>query len=329
MPPDPQAARRRMNLMASVSRSSGLEKDGDDLKNYKIQEEYRNFIQEKLDTVFARHTERVHETEAEKRQRIDAQENLLILFRKLREGIYSSGRNDEFAMEAYETSLYLSVIFESPKQTASIIPHLLTLTHTSTSSSSAPSPSKYSVLVSLLHHLATSYPSQSTYNQQLDSLPSTLLPRRSIAAVWLASLAKSLRTRNYASFEALSRKKSVLEVVQESHADKSVSETSEPTGTGTQQSNLASRALSCLIASLRRKSGDTAWVIIRSAYREIACDQAAKETRNWLTRSLSLDSVVAEELSLKVDDWLEQKASLGHVRRKEGVEGRWIICKVR
>ncbi|KAF8882027.1 hypothetical protein CPB84DRAFT_225698 [Gymnopilus junonius] len=44
-----------MNLMASVSRSSGLEKDGDDLKNYNAQEEYRRFIQEKVDNIFENH----------------------------------------------------------------------------------------------------------------------------------------------------------------------------------------------------------------------------------------------------------------------------------
>ncbi|KAJ6585326.1 hypothetical protein B0H19DRAFT_1109218 [Mycena capillaripes] len=39
------APRRKMEHIASVSRSSGLEKDGDALKNFDVQDEYRTFIQ--------------------------------------------------------------------------------------------------------------------------------------------------------------------------------------------------------------------------------------------------------------------------------------------
>ncbi|EAU86223.2 hypothetical protein CC1G_03434 [Coprinopsis cinerea okayama7 len=67
----------RMELMASVSRSSGLERDGDDLKNYNIQQEYREFIQGKLDGFSKRYPLEIRSAD---KQRIEAQENLLILF---------------------------------------------------------------------------------------------------------------------------------------------------------------------------------------------------------------------------------------------------------
>jgi hypothetical protein len=82
---------------------------------------FRRFTFDKLprqvDDVFSRNPRGPNLTDSETRQRIDAQENVLILFRelpmlsfltfllmwsfqgKLREGIYSSRRNDAFALE--------------------------------------------------------------------------------------------------------------------------------------------------------------------------------------------------------------------------------------
>ena len=172
----------------------------------------------------------------------------------------------------------------------------------------------HSVLVSLLHHLVTSYPSQSTYNQQRTQIP---LRKQSRVSNWLISLTGSLRTRNYARFESLSRKESVLEIIKESN------------GTLEENGDLGLRAVLLLVESLRRKVGDSAWDTIRSAYRELSCDPASLGTKAWLRRSLCLDSVILDDSSSEVESWLEQKVPLGHVRRKEGVEGRWIICKVR
>ena len=131
--------------------------------------------------------------------------------------------------------------------------------------------------------------------------------------------------RNYAKFGSLSDKKSVLEVIGEStttldenwiHAN----------------SDLGTRALLFVVDSLRRKAGDSAWDTIRSAYRELSCDPSSLGTKTWLRKSLCLDSVILGDSSSsdsELESWLEQKIPLGHVRHKEGVEGRWIICKVR
>jgi len=177
------------------------------------------------------------------------------------------------------------------------------------------------MLICLLHHLVMSYPSQSTYNQHRTQI---LLRKQSRASNWLISLTRSLRMRNYASFESLSGKGTVLEVIKESTTALDENEHQSHANSG-----LGLRALLFLVDSLRRKAGDSAWDTIRSAYRELSCDPTSLGTKTWLRRSLCLDSVVVDDSSFEVESWLEQRVPLGHVRRKEGVEGRWIICKVR
>src|SRR5882762_8241984 len=110
----------------------------------------------------------------------------MIIAGKLREGIYASNRRDMFAVEgavpcridiiffadaqavrvslAYETSLFLSIIFISPRQTTSIISHLLPGLY---SSETPPESHPTAVLLSLLHHLIMSLPSQRLYYDHL------------------------------------------------------------------------------------------------------------------------------------------------------------------
>ena len=87
-----------------------------------------------------------------------------------------------------------------------------------------------------------------------------------------------------------------------------------------------------LVDSVRAKARATAWLVIRSAYRELHCvpppvdvPVVAASTSEWLARSLALHPAEAMKA---VDIWLEQKCAEGEVRRKEGAEGRWIVCKV-
>ncbi|KIY63358.1 hypothetical protein CYLTODRAFT_493954 [Cylindrobasidium torrendii FP15055 ss-10] len=151
---------RQMQYMPSVSRSSGIDKDGDSLKNTRVQEEYRAYIAEKLNAVLS-------EASADD----SAEENVLILFRKLREGLYSSKRTDLFAVEVYETSLYLSVVFNKPRYISSIIPHLLFELYPKHTTSPNLT---LSVLVSLLHNLAAGFPSQVAYREVLSKIPPVL-----------------------------------------------------------------------------------------------------------------------------------------------------------
>lgn len=63
------------------------------------------------------------------RQQKDELDLILLEFRKLREGIISSGRADSFAVEVYETSAKLALLGMNIPQIASILPHLVKTLH--------------------------------------------------------------------------------------------------------------------------------------------------------------------------------------------------------
>jgi hypothetical protein len=81
--------------------------------------------------------------------------------------------------------------------------------------------------------------------------------------------------------------------------------------------------------ALRKKARASFWGVIRGAYREVSCNPNFEDTRSWLSRSLCLESILSEDLTLEPEAWLDEESTVGHTRRKEGVEGKWIICKVR
>ncbi|CAK5266079.1 unnamed protein product [Mycena citricolor] len=297
--------RRRMDLIASVSRSSGLDKDGDALRDPSTQDEYRVYIQAKIDDLWTRHPKSCDEKKEELQKRVDSQETILILLRKLREGIVSSKRAGKFALEVYETSLALSVLFDSPRQISAIVPSFMAFIQHEPIS---PDPERSQMIViGLLQQLITFYPSQREYNSFLHALPIALFTADCSERVWITSLATCLRTRNYAQLEQILRPPSV--------PVPSLDVASDP-------NRLAPRAIYHLIDSLRGKARDTSWTIMRSAYRELLC-QKDEQTRDWLQRSLGLSS------SVDLDDWFKRTEQLGHVRRKEGVEDRWIVSKLR
>ncbi|KAJ8454748.1 hypothetical protein ONZ45_g19182 [Pleurotus djamor] len=292
-----------MDLVASVSRSSGLEKDGDTLKDYKIQEEYLQFVEEKLAKLGP-----LADVERTDKRR-NEEENILILFRKLREGVSSSNRQDAFALQVYEMSLFLSAIFESSKQLNSVIPQLAPLYQ---STSSHPQSCRLAAtLVSLVHYLVDSYPLQGVYQQHLDSIPSSFFPASSEAWKWMSALSKALRTHNYIGFEALSRSEAISSFCKDDG----------------KMGVLAKPALLTTIEALRRKSRDTTWTILRSSYREWSCQPDYDVTRDWLERCLALRSVLDTAKDVSVEAWLRCREKEGHVRPKDGVEGRWLVYR--
>ncbi|KAH6912570.1 hypothetical protein BKA70DRAFT_1422148 [Coprinopsis sp. MPI-PUGE-AT-0042] len=301
-----------MDLMASVSRSSGLEKDGDDLKNFRIQEEYREFVQGKLD---AYRKQFPLEIRTHDKRRIDAQENVLILFRKLREGVFASKRRDGLALEVYETSFYLSVIFNSAKQIAAAMSHLVPDAYQTLT---CPKPlCRPTVVLSLLYHLVASYPSQASYHSHISAIPPSLLPRQSGAYSWIQSLASALRARNYSKFSQFYKKQSLAAIFEDSTPPGDKSNT-----------QLVKVAILAILDDLRSKARDTSWAVLRSAYREL--DTSADKTSAWLTTSLSLQPLlVTDDRTWTAEGWLNEQSSRGHTRQKEGIQGKWIICKVR
>lgn len=78
-----------MELLASVSRSGGDGAEGDALKDYATQERFRRYIDEKI------HEYHKDASDAD----TGNLQNVVRLFRKLREGVVASGRLDAFAIE--------------------------------------------------------------------------------------------------------------------------------------------------------------------------------------------------------------------------------------
>ncbi|KAG0703745.1 hypothetical protein DFH29DRAFT_981747 [Suillus ampliporus] len=307
----------QMEHIASVSRSSGLEKGGDALKDFKVQEQYRAFVGEKVGVLDGNRDQyswrlQLHKFWAEKQTK-DGQENILILFRKLREGIFSSKRNDAFAIEVYETSLCLSSLFDSQVQTSSILSHLLPELYTSASIQ----PPISSVLISLLHHLIAGYPSQKTYFEHLLYLSPNVLDRTSEAYAWISNLATSLRTFNHIRFEALSQHNAYRCLLPESTSSDETHDALD---------RLSQDAVHALVERLRNKARDRAWVVMRGAYRELS---SSEETRAWMIKCLLLSTEQTSASSLPWDEWMDERCRDGHLRPKEGAVGRWIVCKVR
>ncbi|EKM79242.1 hypothetical protein AGABI1DRAFT_128401 [Agaricus bisporus var. burnettii JB137-S8] len=300
--------RRQMEFMPWISRSSGLEKSGDSLKDHKIQEEYRVFLEDKVKKVMNLRVDIHRETPNQKKHRLEEQENLLILFRKLREGISSSARIDAFTMEVYETSLYLSVIFASHHHTTIIIPTLLNdlypkvindkLSSSQSATETQHRHSSISHIISLLHLLISKYPSQNFYHQQS---PSNKHVSQS-TLIWFQKLTLNLRRGNYHQIGLLTRHECISRLLDDE---------------GWKPNSLGGRAVMISIDTLREKARESMWNVIRSAYRELW-----SADRQWFCRCLCLD-----EGDSSFDEWLLGLKTSSQIIPKEGSENRWIVMK--
>lgn len=221
----------------------------------------------------------------------------------------------DLTLQVYETSLLLAIVFGSLRHASAIVPHLVPDLYLSCpvhSQNVVPA-----ILVSSIYHLLAKYPSQGPFHQHMDSIPHQLFPKESAARKWLTALAACLRKRQYAVFERESRRSTILHVLGLEEEEPRLSE------------HLGSMAVLVAMDSLRAKARETAWTVMRSAYRELTCHVDSTNTRSWLERSLCLGSTSAEALTIPLEQFLDQQNSLGAVRAKEGIEGRWIICKIR
>ncbi|KAI0297695.1 hypothetical protein BC826DRAFT_150297 [Russula brevipes] len=194
----------------SISRSGGIERDGDTLKDFGVQEEYRDFLQQKLDAYWKRY-DPTSSSEDSDAQKSEVESNILIQFRKLREGISSSRRRDHFAIEVYETSLWLSIIFRSHAQTTSILDPLLPDLYLSVTTP----PEGFScltVLLASLHALDRHYPSQRAFFDLSRNLPPSFAVRDD-HQIWLRELSCSLRRDGYSQFRRLTQRTSLVRLV--------------------------------------------------------------------------------------------------------------------
>ncbi|KAI0304296.1 hypothetical protein B0F90DRAFT_1233749 [Multifurca ochricompacta] len=303
----------------SISRSSGLERDGDTLKDPGVQEEYREFLQEKLDAYWKIYAPPSSSTESNVKK-LELESNILIQFRKLREGISSSQRRDLFAIEVYETSLWLSIIFRSRSQTTSILSHLLPDIYLSVT----PFPKEFScltILLASLHSLDLYFPSQRSFFDLEKGLPPPLA-LGSDHKVWLRELSCSLRRGGYLQFRRLTQHSSLARLAA------AASETPDRLSCRSGP-DLPLLSFEMLIASLRSHLRLSTWRMIRSAYREFALPLSNTEV--WLSDMLLLETERGKEEeedprdSDHVQVWFISRENLGEVGRKEGSDRRWVV----
>lgn len=231
----------------------------------------------------------------------------------------------------YETSLHLSIIFNSPTQTTSVISHLLPSIYNAL-------PELHSnlmstVLLASLHFLCFGYPSQSRCFEHLHSLPDSFLPKYHPVERWLRDLMRTLRLHNYSRLEDLTSREVCERVLKQAGY-------ASPRATIKTRSStvdLILEALCTLVNALRLKARETSWLVLRTAYRELSLpkpsDTDPAPTRAWLCQSLALKSVKGDagssitDVVTLLDTWVESRQAQGDIKPKEGVEGRWIVVK--
>ncbi|KAE9408938.1 hypothetical protein BT96DRAFT_1013095 [Gymnopus androsaceus JB14] len=231
-----------------------------------------------------------------------------------------------FPLKSTKPPSTCATLFDSPRQLSSILPYFLS--HSSDSSNHSAPPQARSlcpILIALIHQLVIGYPSQSLYRQSIHSISGYLLEKSPEAYRWISSLSSSLWTHNFSKLEKLTRPASFAsflgnpssESLSAQFSGLSISPNSTP-------NELVRKAFVHVVDVLRIKVRLSAWTVIRASYRELACD-ANSGTRDWLIRSLAL--TMGDTTDISLDDWLEEKKIAGHIRPKEGVEGRWIVHK--
>ncbi|TDL27439.1 hypothetical protein BD410DRAFT_420097 [Rickenella mellea] len=297
------------------------------LINTQTQEEYWAFVRDKICEHWLRYP---LEGEVSDRK-LECESNLLILLRKLREGLLAAKREDEFALNVYECSLCLGVIFRSPIHATSPVSRLPSL-YLSQKQRDIPSPNDLSSeaiseralttsVISLLHHLNENYPSQVSYFSHLESLPTSCFDQKSHLFVWLLSLRSAMQSRNYVKFESLTQTHFLSSMFKDIRGF-AVADTLQIAF------NIHEEAIRVLIDMLRAKMREDAWKTLRTAYREVSF---ASDSRDWLSRTVMLQSVSRSHRNKRTDvdltDWINNKVKDGYLRAKEGSENRWTICR--
>ncbi|EJC98834.1 uncharacterized protein FOMMEDRAFT_161009 [Fomitiporia mediterranea MF3/22] len=310
----------KLDFVPSISRSGGDSGQGDTLKDKAVQQKYWAMIQEKLAAHWDEFPSRSDRTQLQ----IEKESNILLLLRKLREGVLASQRTDEFALEVYELSFYLAIIFESVVQASSSLSHLpelyCALRPESASASQVSSISNGAealAVVSLIFHLCEAYPSQLTYYRQERLLARFLLQKgsNSDALKWTLSVRASINCKNFTKFEHLTRQSRLNSLI-ENIAYLSGQEARE-------KRHLVQTALCSVVERLRRKLRAAVWTILRSAYREFTIGTET-DTSTWLLRSLCLESV-GDGRNENIEEWMERNSKDGLVVKKEGFRGRWML----
>ncbi|QRW22297.1 hypothetical protein RhiXN_09884 [Rhizoctonia solani] len=269
-----------LEWLPAVSRSSGLEPNGDALRSFETQQEYWEFITEKILNLEL--PGRYIPKSSSERQ--EKESNAMILLRKLREGFVATDRRDNFSIQVVEKSVYLSIVYNSPVNIASSFSYLLDVYTAKPETSETLKLSKTAVgLLQFLHTLVDEFPSQKVSHRLiLGSDAQICLPRNSAEWSLASDIASALRRNNWWALEKLTNPAVVDERLKNEPWTKF---TSDSDGSNSESevvfAKLPSRALTHLLEQLRAKVRSSAWPVLRSAYRQVV-----KEP--WLERSLLL-----------------------------------------
>ncbi|CAE6523044.1 unnamed protein product [Rhizoctonia solani] len=279
------------------ARSSGLEPNGDALRSFETQREYWEFITEKILNleIPGRY---IPKSPSERQEK---ESNTMILLRmypnflttpaphplttpgKLREGFVATDRRDSFAIQVVEKSTYLSILYNSPINIASSFAYLLDVYAVKPEIAKTPNLNKTVIgLLQFLQSLVDEFPSQRVSHRLIVGSDERCLPHNS-AEWWFASdLSSALRRNNWWALEKLTSPKAVDERLKKAPWATPTSGPIEPDlETEAVFSKLPSRALAHLLEQLRTKVRNSAWPVLRSAYREVV-------KAPWLERSLLL-----------------------------------------
>ncbi|QRV80413.1 hypothetical protein RhiJN_08428 [Ceratobasidium sp. AG-Ba] len=265
-----------LRWLPSVSRSSGLEPNGDALRSFRTQEEYWKYIVEKVMDLEL--SDRKASKHAADRQ--EKEGNVMILIRKLREGFVATNRKDEFAVQVVERSTHLALLYNSPKDIASSFGYLFDA-YPATKIPASKEPSSYTSqkavgLLHFLHTLLDEYPSQRTSYRLI--LPNSAhlaigCPEWSVAS----EISSALRRNNWWTLDKLTSP----QLLRERLTDKPWTAPDTDKDQDEMFDALPERALFHLMHQLRLKVRGSAWPVLRSAYREVVDGP-------WLERSLML-----------------------------------------
>ncbi|KZT42678.1 hypothetical protein SISSUDRAFT_899840 [Sistotremastrum suecicum HHB10207 ss-3] len=313
---------RHMQNIPSISRASGLDKDGDTLKDFKVQEEYFKFIAGKIAAYWRRYPVPNEQAwnwrPALKGAQKEEQDNILIQLRKLREGVLSTKRKDAFSITVYEISYLLTIIFQStflPVQSS--LSHLVEELYPGVSKASPfyplpmnSTPGLYSgnhrqfiTFLDLLNAVVSNFPRLSPFHEILSGSCHSLPPN---TRGWLSSVASALSHKNYARLSDLTTTescRSTLEAVRNPLASYS-------------ENDLHGLAFLALRRALRQKGREQAWSVMRVGYREFK-----HPVDGWISRMLLFDT--QDEVKL----WLKSLITEGLLSLKGTTPETYIITK--
>lgn len=217
----------------------------------------------------------------------------------------------------YEISLWLSIIFRSHAQTASVLTPLLPDLYLSVKPPQGEASSSLTVLLASLHSLERHYPSQRAFFDLTKSLPPSF-SLKDDHQDWLRDLSCSLRRSGYSQFQRLTQNAS-LERLVTFKTPNCAPPSNDP--------NLPLLSLQTLVTGIRDHLRLSAWCTIRSAYREFALP--LPNTVTWLSEVLLLEPEIGKQGPRRDNDtvqvWFTSRENLGEVVRKDGTDGRWAV----